>query len=98
MRSFFANQLNPWTDIGSQGLASPRGSGFVTRHRDKTHQPVALAMIRIRISKDMRDELKRMKRPGETYNDLLLRLLEKAQALKDDSATHDMLMGGEHEE
>ncbi|MCJ2557074.1 MAG: hypothetical protein LN415_08235 [Candidatus Thermoplasmatota archaeon] len=42
-------------------------------------------MIRIRINKDLRDELKRMKRPGETYNDLLLRLLGKAQALKDET-------------
>lgn len=42
-------------------------------------------MIRIRISKDLRDELRRMKRPGETYNDLLLRLLDEAQALRDES-------------
>ncbi len=42
-------------------------------------------MIRICISKGLRDELKRRKLPGETYNDLLLRLLDKAQALKDET-------------
>ena len=42
-------------------------------------------MIRIRISKGLRDELKRMKLPGETYNDLILRLLDQAQALKDET-------------
>ena len=42
-------------------------------------------MIRIRISKGLRDELKRMKLPGETYNDLILRLLDQARALKDET-------------
>ena len=42
-------------------------------------------MIRIRISKGLRDEVKRMKLPGETYNDLLLRLLDQAQALRDET-------------
>ncbi|MCJ2670700.1 MAG: hypothetical protein LN416_09385 [Candidatus Thermoplasmatota archaeon] len=42
-------------------------------------------MIRIRISKGLRDELKRMKLPGETYNDLILRLLDRAQTLKDET-------------
>ncbi len=42
-------------------------------------------MIRIRISKGLRDELKRRKLPGETYNDLTLRLLDKVQALKDEA-------------
>ena len=42
-------------------------------------------MIRIRISKGLRDEPRRMKRPGETYNDLHLRVLDKAQALKDET-------------
>jgi len=42
-------------------------------------------MIRIRISKGLRVELKRRKFPGETYNDLLLRLLDQARALKDET-------------
>lgn len=85
MGSFSANQRTPWTDIGSQGLVSASGSGFVIRHRDKNQKPDALAMIRIRISKDLRDELKRRKLPGETYNNLLLRLLDKARALRDET-------------
>lgn len=42
-------------------------------------------MIRIRISKGLRDELKGMKLPGETYNDIILRLLDQVQALNDET-------------
>lgn len=33
-------------------------------------------MIRIRISEDLKERLRRMKRPGETYDDVIVRLIE----------------------
>jgi predicted CopG family antitoxin len=40
-------------------------------------------MIRISISKDLKERLRRRKRPGETYNDVVLRLIEEYKALQD---------------
>ena len=46
-------------------------------------------MIRIRVSEDLKERLRRMKRPGETYDDVIVRLIEDFKAREGRQARPD---------
>ena len=55
--------------------------GFVSRRRTISPRADSPGMIRIPVSKDTKERLRRRKRPGETYDDVLRRLIEEYEAL-----------------